>query len=355
MVTQVRVEGTPYERGALIGEAFAESTSRSVSFNRRYLTTHGLDKRGLETITEPYLAAATVAVPHLVEQIRGMAEGSNQPFLDIFFANAFEEVYGIIELEKGSPVPLERCTDVVLRSDETTLLGHNEQWYAGDDSAVGVVLDVSDDGPAMLAPVVAGTLPLVGINEYGSAFGTMSMSATDEQVGIPRALVAREVLTARHACEAFSHANVDGRAGGYSYLCAFPGGQTCVIESTATAASQLNVSVHTNHALDPTVAASACRPSPGSRSRLARARTLAASVDPTIEGMSGLLADHAAEGQNICEHPDPADGDEGSTILFAMICEPESRSMWLANGHPCTAVFDRFDFDSKLPTVSQSR
>ncbi|HVQ88194.1 MAG TPA: C45 family peptidase [Actinomycetes bacterium] len=348
MVTQVRVEGTPYERGALIGEAFAEATSRSVSFNRRYLSTHGLAARALEAIVEPYLAAATAAVPHLVEQIRGMADGSNQPFLDIFFANAFEEVYGIIELDTSSPVPLERCTDVVLRSDERTLLGHNEQWYAGDDGAMGVVLDVPDNGPAVLAPMVAGTLPLVGINEYGSAFGTMSLSATDEQVGIPRALIAREVLTARDAREAFTRANVDSRAGGYSYLCAFPGGQTCVIETTATTASQLNVSVHTNHALDSAVAAAACDPSPGSRSRLARAHELAAGSAPTIEGMSGLLADHGAEGQNICEHPDPADGDEGSTILFAMICEPESRSMWLAKGHPCTSEFEQFSFDEGI-------
>ena len=346
MVTQVRVEGTPYERGASMGEAFAQATARSVSFNRRYLTTHGLDKRALEAITEPYLAAATAAVPHLVEQIRGMADGSDQPFLDIFFANAFEEVYGIIELDTPSPVPLERCTDAILGSDEDILLGHNEQWYAGDDGALGVVLDVPDDGPAVLAPMAAGTLPIVGINDHGSAFGTMSMSARDERVGIPRTLVAREVLTARDANEAFVRASVDGRAGGYSYLCAFPDGHAFVIESTATTASQLNVRVHTNHALDSTVKASACSPSSGSQSRLDRAHALATAVDPTLEGMSGLLADHAAEGQNICEHPDPADGDEGSTILFAMICEPKSRSMWLANGHPCTADFERFDFDS---------
>jgi isopenicillin-N N-acyltransferase-like protein len=342
---RVRAEGTPYERGARMGEAFAEATSRSVAFNRRYLSAHGLDEGALETILAPYLAASIPAVPHLVQQIRGMAEGADQPFLDIFFANAFEEVYGIVELDTPSPVPLERCTDVVLRSAGSTLLGHNEQWYAGDDGAVGVVLDVSDDGPAILAPMVAGTLPVVGLNEHGAAFGTMSLSATDERVGIPRALVARGVLDASDPRDAFARASHDGRAGGYSYLCAFPGGDACVIESTATTASQLDIAEHTNHALDPAVAAAACDPSAGSRSRLARARALATSAAPTLEGMAGLLADHGAEGQDICVHPDPALGDEGSTILFAMICEPETRSMWLASGHPCTASFERVGFD----------
>ena len=147
MVRCVRVAGTPYERGALLGEAFADATARSVAFNRRYLAKHGLDRAGLERLLDPYVDASVVAAPHLVEQIRGMADGAGQPFLDLFFANAFEEVYGIVELR-----PVERCTAVVLRGTGRTLLGHNEQWYAGDEGSVGMVLDVSDDGPACSPP-----------------------------------------------------------------------------------------------------------------------------------------------------------------------------------------------------------
>jgi isopenicillin-N N-acyltransferase-like protein len=327
-----------------MGEAFAESTSRSVAFNRRYLHAHGVDAGALETILAPYLAVSIEAVPHLVEQIRGLADGADQPFLDIFFANAFEEVYGIVELDTSPPIPIERCTDVVLSSPGRTLLGHNEQWYAGDDGPMGVVLDVSDDGPAVLAPMVAGTLPLVGLNGYGGAFGTMSLSATDERIGVPRALVARGVLEARDRDDALARADLACRAAGYSYLCAFSGGDACVIESTASTVSRLDVTQHTNHALDPTVGAAACEPSAGSRSRLARAQALAGSASPTVEGMAGLLGDHGGESQDICVHPDRDEGDEGSTILFAMICEPESRSMWLAGGHPCTTPFERFEF-----------
>ena len=347
-VQLVRASGTPYERGAQIGAAFAEPVERSVAFNRRYLTRHGVDTARLETVLEPYLAAATAALPRLVEQIRGMADGAEQPFLDLFFANAFEEVYGVLEPSATTAAPLERCTDVVLRAPGSTLLGHNEQWYAGDDGTVGLVLDVSDDAPALLAPVVAGTLPLVGLNELGGAFGTMSLSATDERVGVPRALVARQLLEAGDRDDAFARATMDGRAGGYSYLCAFPGGDACVIESTATTAALLDLTAHTNHAIDPAVAAAACAPSEGSRSRLARACLLVPSTAPTLEGVASLLSDHEAQGQDICVHPDPAEGDEGSTILFAMICEPESRSLWLTAGHPCTTSFERFDLGTTL-------
>jgi isopenicillin-N N-acyltransferase-like protein len=338
----VRVAGASYERGAQMGEAFATATARSVAFNRRYLAARTVDRAALESLLAPYLAAATEGTPELVEQLRGMADGAEQPFLDIFFANAFEEVYGIVELDTPAAAPLERCTCVVLRSAGSTLLGHNEQWYAGDDGSVGLVLDVPNDGPAVLAPMVAGTLPLVGLNEHGAAFGTMSLSANDERVGIPRALIARSVLDSRDRDDAYARASRAGRAGGYSYLCAFAGRDSCVVESTATTAALLDITEHTNHALDPAVAAAACPPSTGSRSRLARAQVLAASVAPTVDGMAGLLADH--EG-GICAHPDPAEGDDGTTILFSMICEPETRSMWLAAGHPCAISFERFGFD----------
>ncbi len=328
-----------------MGEAFGNGIARSVDFNRRYLANHGIDRASLEVLLAPYVEAATSAFPHLVDQLHGMAEGADQPFLDVFFANAFEEVYGVVELGNVTATPLERCTDVVLRSDGRTLLGHNEQWYAGDEGAVGLVLDVSDDAPAVLAPMVAGTLPLVGLNEHGAAFGTMSLSALDEKVGVPRALVARHLLDARDPADALERATPEHRAGGYSYLCAFPGGDACVIETTATTAARLDLTVHTNHSLAPTVAAKACAPSAGSQSRLARAQKLSETTSVTVEGMTALLADHDAEGQHICVHPDPDEGDEGATILFAMVCESETRSMWLARGHACTTPFERFTFD----------
>ena len=74
----------------------------------------------------------------------------------------------------------------------------------------------TDDGATVLAPVVAGTLPLVGINGFGAAVGAMSLSARDERIGIPRALVARDVLDARHAADATARATRPGRAGGYT-------------------------------------------------------------------------------------------------------------------------------------------
>lgn len=341
----VRATGTPFERGRAIGRGLASEMHASLAFVDRYLERHGIAASSLDDLLAPYVAASEAALPHLVEQIRGIAAGADQPFATVMAANAFEELYGRIELGIGSAVALERCTDIVVDGPDGPLLGHTEQWYAGDDGAVGIVIDIPDGGPAVLAPVVAGTLPLVGINEHGVAMGAMSLSARDERVGVPRALIARDVLDAGDASDAIARATRPGRAGGYSYQLAFPDEGSLTIETTGTREAVFAGAVHTNHALDASVAEVTVPPSPGSLGRYARAAGLQEHADPTMAGLTAALADHEADPQHICVHPDPADGDEGSTILFAMVADPRRRSLTIASGHACTGTFETFVLD----------
>lgn len=341
----VRATGRPFERGRAIGRGLGEGIHDALGFIDRYLETHGIGTRSLDHVLGPYVAASQAAVPHLVEQLRGVVDGAEQPFSRLMAANSFEEIYGQVELGTGMLQPLERCTDVVVDGPGGPLLGHTEQWYAGDQGAIGIVIDVPDDGPTVLAPVVAGTLPLVGINEFGVAVGAMSLSARDERVGIPRALVARDVLDARGAADATARATRPGRAGGYSYQLAFPDGEARIVETTGSRDAVMASNVHTNHALDPSVAEVTFPASPGSLGRYARAAFLVGTAEATMADVVAILADHEAEPQSICVHPDPTEGDEGSTILFAMVAEPARRSLTIASGHACTGVFETFRLD----------
>ncbi len=208
-----------------------------------------------------------------------------------------------------------------------------------------MVIDIPDDGPVVLAPIVAGTLPLVGVNEHGVAVGAMSLSARDEGVGIPRALVARDVLDARDAADATARATRGGRAGGYSYQLAFADAPTRAVETTGTRDAVVVTRVHTNHAIDPVVAEVTFPPSAGSLGRHARATALVEDAEPTPAGVVAILSDHEAQPQSICVHPDPADGDEGATVLFAMVVEPARRALTITAGHACTGSFETFLLD----------
>ena len=75
----------------------------------------------------------------------------------------------------------------------------------------------------------------------------------------------------RDRSDALRRATPDERSGGYAYLHAFRGGDTCLVETSATGSALVRgPAVHTNHYLDPGLAAAGAPPSPGSLGRYER-------------------------------------------------------------------------------------
>ena len=285
------------------------------------------------------------------------------PFLDVFAVNAFEELYAVLELSvpppagvtiapAPPPTPVERCTDFVVRAPGTTLLAHNEQWYAGDDGGVAVIVERpdSDDEVAIVAPASVGTLPLVGMNARGGALGLMSLSGTDERVGVPRALLGRDGVEAVDRADARRRATRPGRAGGYSYMYAFRGGDAFTLEVTATRDGL----IESAGSHQPCARPGSGRGRGGSLGwQPVAVREGVCAVERAIrrgppQDVMRMLGDHGAEGQDICVHPDPSEGDEGSAIQFAMVCDVEAGVMWLAPGQPCSTPFQELRLDDLL-------
>lgn len=360
-LTIVHADGGPFRRGVTIGRELAEGHARSAEFTRNYCRRHGLADDDLELLLAPYLAFAKAGVPRLVAHLEGVAQGSGLPFVDVFAVNAFEELYAVLELsvpptngveltEAVPPVPIDRCTDVIVHTPNGHFLGHNEQWYAGDDGGIAVIVERPDTDSelATVTPVSIGTLPLVGMNARGGAVGLMSLSATDERVGIPRALVGRDGIEAVDSADAAGRATRPGRAGGYTYAYVFAGGDSLLLEVTATQHAVVEGAVHTNHAWGDNTSRVAEPPSAGSRSRYSRACTLMDQGPQSLQDLMRLLSDHGADGQDICVHPDPREGGEGSAIQFSMICDVENGAMWLAPGQPCTTPFQELSLADLL-------
>jgi hypothetical protein len=345
----IRASGTPFERGHTVGSALRDEIEASTSFTMTWLAGLGADRDRVETFLRPYDDAATRMVPDLVEVLAGMAAGADVDPFALRATNASEELYG--QLDPGAPAaPVERCTDALLPGADGAILVHQEQWYAAEAGNIAVVIDRPDDGVAILAPVVASELPLVGMNASGAALGAMSLTARDERAGVPRIFVARRALEARDHEEAWRTVTMPARAGGYTWCYAFSGGATALFETTATTAAELaGTTTHTNHALADPVAAVCPAGSDGSRSRLARIRELTSDRETwTVQEAFALLADHGAEGQDICVHPDPAEGPEASAIMFGMVADVANRTLWIAPGNPCQHSFEPYRLDDAL-------
>lgn len=344
MIPVVRVSGGPGARGRGAGRALAEAIHRSLSFYRGYLERRGVRPAGLPRLLDPYRSGAERRLPALLAEVDGLAAGADADPWEVLAVNAFEELEALFPEPSATP-SLERCTSFSAVGPEGTLLAHNEQWYAGDVGNVAVVVVVPDEGPPFASPSIVACLPAVGMNAAGMGQGIMSLTATDDGQGVPRVLVSRHALQAGDRIDAERRAALQGRAGGYAHLFARAGGEAFTVETTARRAAVLDgPGPHTNHYLHPDLVEIGDPPSDGSRSRLDRTRELLRELPPrTPQEAMALLADHEGHPQPICLHPDPADGDEASAVVFSVICHLEERRMWVADGPPCTAPFEEVD------------
>jgi len=348
----VRAEGDPFQRGRAIGRAFADEIGSSVAYYRDYFAERGLAGARLEEVAGPFVRAASRQLPGESEILRGTAEGAGVPFLDLFVPNAYEELE---PLARHGPVDVprvERCSALTVTAPGSTLLGHNENWLAADAGTVGVVIEIPSEaeGIALVSPTAAAYLPAVGMNAAGYAQGVMSLVASDDRVGVPRVHVSRHALEALSLDDAVRRTGVEGRSGGYGYTCALAGGGAWTIETSATRQAVLQgPAAHTNHYLDPDLARIGEERSAGSVGRYERLVELLGERPPrTPEDLMAFLSDHDASPDSVCLHADPAEGGEGTTVLFSMVCDLEARRMWVAGGNPCTAPYEEIDLAEVL-------
>jgi hypothetical protein len=348
----VVARGDPLERGRTLGYELADLIRQSLEFYWRYLVRRGVHAGELAGLLSPYLQAAERELPDLVELVSGMAEAAGVSFWELFAINAFEELEPLLGRGEGRPLGEvtgatgEGCSTVTVSGPGYTLLGHNEQWLAGDQGNVAVVIELPDDGPALVSPTIVCCLPAVGMNEYRVAQGIQSLVARDDGVGVPRVLVSRHALVSSSPADALRRATLPGRAGGYGHSFAFGTGSAMSIETSATRFAVAGVpGCHTNHYLDPELAELAPPPSAGSVARLRRLRALVEERAPATPAALGeILADHGGGGpQTICEHGTGAPADEASAIVFSMICDLDLGRIWVAPGSPCVTPYEEVD------------
>ena len=356
----VRTGGDGLTRGVQIGSELADLVQRSVAFYHRYLDRRGVSSEQLQDLLTPYLVAGETTYPDMMNVLKGMSIGAMVPVLELFAINAFEELEPLLEspegellflqkkegyVQKPSP-PTERCSSLAVRTpDGSTLLAHNEHWLAGDVENVAVIVDAPGDGRVPVAsPTVVCCLPAVGMNAHGTAQGIGSLTASDDGVGVPRVLVSRSSLEGRDRVDAIARGSMPGRAGGYGHVFAFNDGDRLVLETSGRQHRVLDgADPHTNHYQSDLAELAP----PASEGSLARLRRLQEAIDErppsSVSDLMDLMRDHSSTPQAICLHPDAAEGDEASAVMFSMVCDVSAKRMWVAPGNPCEQEYQEID------------
>jgi isopenicillin-N N-acyltransferase-like protein len=335
----IDIAGAPRERGRQQGEGMRSLVVSMVAAYRDViLPAAGLEWDDAAREARRYLPPSEAAFPHYVEELRGIAEGANVRFEDVWLLNCYEEVS-----EEYTPA----CTSLAVRGDLTAdghvLLAHNEDWISADRDHVYLVRGKPDDEPAFLGMTYGPLLVNVGLNDAGVGVAIDSVYHTDGQLGVPRVVFSRAILVARTMDAAVAACLVEGRAGGYHYLLADAHGELRGVESSAAAHAIMGGEegwlAHTNHYLtlqmqnlqQPGTYA-------GSRARLDRARELLQQRlgGATPEGLQALLRYQDGRPGSICGCEDPTKPPhERAQTLVSLVMDLTERVVWAAPGSPC--------------------
>jgi isopenicillin-N N-acyltransferase-like protein len=300
------------------------------------------------------LAHSRATYPHFVEELEGMAEAAEVPFEELFLAIC-EELWEPAAWHAGMPTLARGCTDFVARgqatADGSILVAHNNDLGPEAEEDVVILRVQAGDEPEFFGVSVGGLGFSAGFNAAGISMTGNAVSCSDIRPGVPRLLIARQILAARRLGEAMDACLLPRRASNYNNVIADANGESYNMEGSATDCEPIyideNIMAHANHYVSlPMRRFEAHRNYiGGSIIRHNRAMRLLRESYGRLspELFQSLLADHANYPASICKH-------SGTTVtVFSIIINLNERRAWIGHGRPCETAYYEYNLDPWIP------
>jgi isopenicillin-N N-acyltransferase like protein len=345
---EIEVDGDHRAAGELIGEAARELIRESIAYyEEHHEVMAGTSFRDAEDEAGAYLECARRRLPQIVDELEGMAVGSGVPLSKLLVPNLGEELTcsdeEALRGEAGA-TQIQHCTSFALAGPETTLLGHNEDWYSGDTPRNVLLRLRLADGTRIVAITPACLLAASGINSHGVATSANTLFCTDHRVGVPNNFIRRWMLESDSLETARERACLPARARGANHLMADANGRIWDVETSATADVTFESGsrfVHANHYVHESMLRyQMALPLEDSKARFTRARAVLdaglARGDDLYEVAQSVLADHEDAEHPICSHEDESlpHGERQSTTA-SMIWDLGALTSDVCAGPPC--------------------
>jgi isopenicillin-N N-acyltransferase-like protein len=354
------LSGSPFDRGRAYGEALRGEIVEQVQFFRGLILNQAhLDPDDFfaHLLTLGWREAAEVWTPHLLDEVRGIAEGAKLPFADLFAWQCAQEVFWYMpQYLQSSSGPTAGCSVVADAGDDVhpTILAQNADtipfWH--QHQTLLRILPASDEEPEQLIMTYPGLIGPYGLNSAGIGICVNALfhNLNNSTQGLPTPLLTRAVLSKRTFAEAVSFIQEVPHASGNTLTVGGPG-SVVAFEVSENAVVPFMLSdtpyrtCHTNHVLvSDDFQPNASRDShPNSADRMAMLIEGLADIPDhlTVDDVKGLLSSHGARAQ-LCRHEDDA---WGSMTTYAMIMELDGTPrLHVSFGPPCREPFQTFDF-----------
>ncbi len=253
--------GTPRERGRQHGEELREQIGRHYDLFRENIELDtGMDsQKYLDQFLAKtdFIPAAEKYTPDLLDELRGISEGSGRSFQEVFARMLSDEdpwYRQIVKFGRGIP---EHCSCLGSREGGRSLIAQNMDsplYYDGFQTLLRV--HEPDSDVESLVFTVAGKISLAGMNNYGVGICCNSVLFLDFNVrGLAEDFIVRKVLQQKSLEDALAFMRSVPHASGQNYVLGDPGRVTD-LECSASKVIELpmrpgsNRFVHTNHPLN---------------------------------------------------------------------------------------------------------
>jgi isopenicillin-N N-acyltransferase like protein len=362
----LELSGSPLERGRVHGEHLREEIRDQIAWFRHLLSEYGQvnpDELFARLTALGWLAAIEQWTSHLLEEMRGIAEGSGLPYLDILAWNHCQEIFWAVFVEHGftqSGDQLSGCSTVgdVGDSHHPTLLAQNADttpFWHGHQTVLRFCETGSDVEEILLS--YPGLVGIYGLNSLGIGLcvNAMFYRLNNSLRGLGTPFIARGVLAKRSYQEAERFLCSVPHASGNTLTLAGPDNATAYEVSANQIrafrpSSMPGRTYHTNHELVNDDFRPGVDRTPDQNS-LERIKVLEESLkqtqDPlTASDIKTILRSHGENNQGafapLCRHEDDP---FGSMTTYSVIMEcSEHPTLRVSFGPPCREEYQTFEF-----------
>ncbi|WP_327334223.1 C45 family peptidase [Streptomyces anulatus] len=372
----IEISGSPLERGRQYGEAVRPQLHAALGYyEEAFGRSAGLTWDQVTARAARWLEPVRAYAPHLVEEMRGIADGAGTGLLDVLALNARGEVIydkSFAEIAAdgagegpADEEPAEGCTSFAAygpaSGDGHVYAGQNWDWRAGVADTVVMIRIVQPPKPTLIMQVEAGQIGRQGANSAGIAFNANGLGGRfDDRIGLPQTVVRRTVLDQDNIADALevlcrTRAHIASNA-----LLTCREGFAIDLETTPAGHGWMyptdGLLVHGNHyqaGIPAPLAAAGYRPmSSDSLVRVPRAEQGLAALrhstgpEESRQLIRRAMSDHLGHPESLCTHPDPRrPAVEHWTTLVSSLADLTTGDYHVTAGTPCDRAYQHLPWN----------
>lgn len=380
-IRMIEISGAPRERGRLYGEAAADLIAGSLEYYKEALTQQtGMSWAEITASVSQWLPISEQIAPHLIEEMRGIAEGAGVAFAEILTLNVRGEfvydhqgpakgVTAAARVDDDERDAVDGCTSFFLTGEGSgtghTLAGQNWDWRTRTAGTTLIVRVVQDPLPTVIMQVEAGQVGRHGANSAGISLNANGLGGSfGKAVGVPQTLIRRLVLDQGDIASALRTLVKTRPHIASNALLADRSGFGIDLETTPSGVDWIyperGVIAHTNHfqaSVPPQLAGSYLPVSADSLLRLPRVEAglarvaMAESPEESYAFVREAMSDHIGFPEGVCTHPHPDSPPvkQWSTLLSSCV-DLTTGEYRVANGFPCETEYEVLPWNLYDPT-----